>query len=98
MKDLLTTTPGAVVQPGTVLLNLVPLDEPLLAEVAIRNEDVGFVIPGQAVQIKLQAYPFQKYGLLPGVVQTVSADSAANEPQKAAAMGQSKARRAIGRW
>jgi HlyD family secretion protein len=89
VKDMLTYTPGAVVQPGAVLLNIVPKKEPLFAEFAIRNEDVGFVAPGQSVKVKLQAYPFQKYGMLDGRVEVVSADSLANEPQKAEAQGQS---------
>jgi HlyD family secretion protein len=89
VKDMATYTPGAVVQPGAVLLNIVPRNEPLFAEVAIRNEDVGFVVPGQRVKVKLQAYPFQKYGMLDGAVEVVSADSSANDPQKAAAQGQS---------
>lgn len=88
VKDLATYSPGAVVQPGAVLLNLVPKNEPLLAEVAMHNEDVGFVAPGQNVKVKLQAYPFQKYGLLEGTVHLVSADSSANDPQKATAQGQ----------
>lgn len=87
-KDMATYTVGAVVQPGTVLLNLVPKGEQLYAEVAIRNEDVGFVIPGQETKIKLQAYPFQKYGLLKGTVELVGADSSANDPQKASSLGQ----------
>jgi hemolysin D len=88
VKDMATYTPGAVVQPGAVLMNLVPKNEPLFAEVAIQNEDVGFVAPGQDVKVKLQAYPFQKYGMLEGKVELVSADSLANDPQKAAAQGQ----------
>jgi len=88
VKDMATYTPGAVVQPGAVLLNLVPKNELLFAEVAIRNEDVGFVAPGQRVKVKLQAYPFQKYGMLAGTVDIVGADSSANDPQKATAMGQ----------
>lgn len=75
VKELATTTLGAVVQPGTVLLSLVPRDEPLVAEVLIENEDIGFVEPRQSVRIKLAAYPFQKYGMLEGIVKTVSADS-----------------------
>jgi HlyD family secretion protein len=89
VKDMVTYTPGTVVQPGAVLMNLVPVNEPLFAEVAIRNEDVGFVVPGQSAKVKLQAYPFQKYGMLEGQVQVVSADSLANDPQRAAAQGQS---------
>ena len=75
IKDLATTTVGAVVQPGTVLMTLVPKDEPLFADVAIKNDDVGFVEVGQKAQIKLAAYPFQKYGMLTGTVTRVSADA-----------------------
>ena len=75
VKELATTTLGAVVQPGTVLLSLVPADEPLIAEVAIANQDIGFVQPGQAVRVKLAAYPFQKYGMLEGIVKNVSVDA-----------------------
>ena len=75
VKDLATTTLGAIVQPGAVLLTLVPQDEPLRAEVYIRNEDVGFVREGQLVRVKLAAYPFTKYGLLEGVVRTIGADA-----------------------
>jgi hemolysin D len=69
------TTIGTVVQPGAVLLNIVPKSEPLIAEVAIRNEDVGFVQAGYKAKVKLAAYPFQKYGLVEGVVESVAADS-----------------------
>lgn len=75
VKDLATTTKGAVVQPGMVLLTLVPKGEVLVAEVQIKNEDIGFVRPGQDVRLKLAAYPFQKYGLLDGQVQSVAPDA-----------------------
>lgn len=78
VKELATTTLGAVVQPGTVLVSLVPHDEPLLAEVMIENQDIGFVKPGQPVRLKLATYPFQRYGMIEGVVKTVIADSQSN--------------------
>jgi hemolysin D len=87
VKDLATYRPGMVVQPGAVLMKLVPRDEPLFAEVAIHNEDVGFVATGQAVKLKLQAYPFQKYGMLGGMVELVSPDSSAADAQQAASEG-----------
>lgn len=77
VKTLATTTLGAVVQPGTVLLSLVPGEEPLMAEVMIENQDIGFVRPGQPVRLKLATYPFQRYGMLEGVVKTVISDSQA---------------------
>lgn len=76
IKDLATHTAGTVVSPGTVLMSLVPHDEPLQAEVLVRNEDVGFVHLDQQVKIKLSAYPFQKYGMIDGTVTYVGADAA----------------------
>jgi HlyD family secretion protein len=76
IKDLATRTVGSVVAPGHVLMSLVPEADPLLAEVWVRNEDIGFVHPGQAVQVKLAAYPFQKYGLLAGEVIHLGPDAA----------------------
>lgn len=75
VKDLATHTPGTVVSPGTVLMTLVPVDEPLQAEVWLKNEDAGFVHPEQTVKLKLSAYPFQKYGMVDGEVTQVSADA-----------------------
>jgi hemolysin D len=75
VKDLATHTVGTVVSTGTVLLSIVPEDEPLVAEVLIRHDDVGFVHPHQAVKIKLAAYPFQKYGLLDGKIVQVWPDA-----------------------
>ena len=80
IKDLATTTIGAVVQPGTVVMTLVPKGEQLYADVEIKNEDVGFVQTGQRAQIKVAAYPFQKYGMLTGEVNRISAD--ASEPKQ----------------
>lgn len=80
IKDLATHTPGTVVSPGTVLMTLVPNDEQLLAEVWVKNTDAGFVREGQEVQVKLFAYPFQKYGMVTGEVLQVSADSTDRSP------------------
>jgi HlyD family secretion protein len=76
VKDLATHTAGTVVQPGTVLLTLVPKEEILRAEVWISNEDIGFVRPGLPVKLKFAAFPFQKYGMGEGTVEHVSADAA----------------------
>jgi len=83
VKDLATHTEGAVLTPGSVLLTLVPANEPLHAEVWVTNLDRGFVYPGQAVKVKVAPYPFQKYGMVEGVVKTVGADvteQPANDP------------------
>lgn len=75
VKDLATHTPGTVVSPGTVLMTVVPQNEPLLAEVWVSNLDAGFVEVHQPARVKLSAYPFQKYGMLDGTVKHMSADA-----------------------
>jgi hemolysin D len=81
VKDLATTTVGTVVQAGQVLMTVVPKDEPLLAQVHLRNEDVGFIREGQSVKVKLAAYTFQKYGMLEGVVKLVGPDASMPQDQ-----------------
>ena len=78
IKDLATTTVGAVVQPGAVVMTLVPQDEALYTDVSVKNEDVGFTHVGQQVRLKLLAYPFQRYGLLAGEVVRLSLDATDN--------------------
>jgi hemolysin D len=75
VKDLATRTTGSVVAAGTVLMTLVPADGPLQAEVWVSNPDAGVVRVGQAVKLKLMAYPFQRHGLVDGEVVHVSPDS-----------------------
>jgi len=82
IKDVATYTVGAVVSAGTVLMSLVPVDEQLMAEVLIKNEDVGFVSVGQSVKLKLATFPFQKYGMIEGTVKRISADAADVQKQQ----------------
>ena len=57
VKDLATHTVGTVVQPGTVLLTLVPQDDILRAEVWVSNQDIGFVRQGQPVKAEAGGLP-----------------------------------------
>lgn len=87
VKDLATHTVGSVVGPGTVVMTLVPLNEPMQCEVWVGNEDAGLVRAGQKARVKLAAYPFQKYGLVESEVRHVSPDAsdlpeAANREKK----------------
>jgi HlyD family secretion protein len=75
VKDLATHTAGTVAAPGTILMTIVPEGDPLVAEVWVSNDDVGFVRTGQGAKLKLAAFQFQKYGLLEGTVTQVSADA-----------------------
>ncbi len=75
VKDFATHTVGSVLSPGTVLMTLVPVGGGMQAEVWVTHDDVGFVRERQPAQVKLAAYPFQKYGMLEGRVRRVSPDA-----------------------
>lgn len=79
VKDLATHTAGTVAAPGTILMTLVPQGEPLVAEVWVSNDDVGFVRGGQPVKVKLSTFQFQKYGMVDGSVRHISADASENQ-------------------
>lgn len=75
VKDLATHTVGSVLQPGTVLMTLVPTNDPMQAEVWVTHDDAGFVGAGRIAKLKLATYPFQKYGMIEGKVKRISPDA-----------------------
>jgi HlyD family secretion protein len=87
VKDLAAHTIGSVVQPGTVLLTLIPHNEPVQAEVWVANLDAGFVRGRQPAKVKFAAYPFQQYGMVEGEVTHISPDATEQPPAKAATNG-----------
>lgn len=68
-------TEGGVVMPGETLLMVVPNNPKLELEAYLDNKDVGFVKVGQGVAVKVEAFPFTRYGLIKGVVVTIANDS-----------------------
>lgn len=75
VQSLSVATLGGAVTPGQVVASIVPEGMPLLIEAALSNEDAGFVRVGQRVDIKVDAFPYQQYGTLPGVVTWISPDA-----------------------
>lgn len=75
VQKVSVTTVGANVSTNDVLLVLVPTAAAMVIEILIPNEDNGHLRPGQVVDIKLDAFPFQKYGRLTGRVEWVSPDA-----------------------
>ena len=79
VNRLLVNTVGGVIQPGSPLIELVPLNDELIVEVEISPKDIAYVIVGQRASIKLTAFDFSKFGALDGYVTKVSADSLTKE-------------------
>lgn len=72
-------TVGAVVAAGQQLLVVVPIGGKLEGEVWIENKDVGFVQAGQTAELKVESFPFTRYGTIPGTVLSVSPDAITKE-------------------
>jgi len=69
------TTIGQVVTAGSELMRIVPGDADLEIEAYLPNRDVGFVAPGQRAVIKIEAFPFTRYGIVEGRVTRVATDA-----------------------
>jgi adhesin transport system membrane fusion protein len=79
VNRLMVNTVGGVIQPGSPLIELVPVNDELIVEVEISPKDIAYVIAGQRASIKLTAFDFSKFGALDGYVTKVSADSLTKE-------------------
>lgn len=75
VQQLAVTTVGQVVTTGQPLLTIVPQNATIEIEAMILNQDIGFVEPGQEVVIKVEAFPFTRYGTVEGTVVKVSRDA-----------------------
>lgn len=79
VQDLRYRTVGGVIPPGAMVMNVVPVDDIVQAEVRIATTDVGHVRAGQKVRVKVLTYDFLRYGIVEGSVAAVSATSFADE-------------------
>lgn len=79
VKQVLVSTIGGVIQPGSDLVEIVPLDDTLLIEARIRPQDIAFLHPGQEAMVKFTAYDFTIYGGLKAKLEHISADSITDE-------------------
>ncbi len=70
---------GGVVTPAQTLMVIAPDDYAAEVEAVLENKDVGFVKAGQAVEVKIETFPFTRYGTLPGSVSFVSNDAVNDE-------------------
>lgn len=79
VQQLKVHTIGGVVTPAEELMVIVPNDQPLEVEALVFNRDIGFVTEGQAATVKVDAFPFTRYGAIDGDLVTVSKDAASDE-------------------
>jgi membrane fusion protein, adhesin transport system len=79
VKQLLVNTIGGVIQPGSDLVEIVPLDDKLLVEARIRPQDIAFLHPGQEAMVKFTAYDYTIYGGLKAELVQIGADTVTDD-------------------
>ena len=75
MQKVDVTTVGQVVTPAQSLVTIVPDGIPLVVEASVSNEDIGYLKVGQNVEVKVDTFPFQRYGSLRGTLVSISPDA-----------------------
>ena len=83
VQQVAVHTEGGVVTEAQVLMIIVPKDAQVTAEVVIDNKDIGFVNAGQVAAIKLETFPFTRYGTVEAKVSSVTADAVNDEKRGA---------------
>ena len=79
VQELAVHTVGGVVSPAEKLMVIVPQDGGIEVEALVLNKDIGFVEAGHPVAVKIDSFPFTRYGTLPGKVVSVSNDAIQHE-------------------
>ncbi len=72
---LSVTTLGQVVNPSEEIMRIVPDGSDLEIEAYVENKDIGFVEAGQPAIVKIESFPFTRYGVLDAKVVRVAHDA-----------------------
>ena len=75
VQQLIVSSIGQVVVPGQPLLTIVPGDDAIEVRAMVANQDIGFVEAGQLAVVKVDAFPFTRYGTIEAIVEKVSGDA-----------------------
>ena len=79
VQQLAMHTIGGVVTAAQPIMVIVPSEDKFEIEAIVLNKDIGFVQVGQDVVIKIESFPYTRYGYLTGKVKTVSFDAVENK-------------------
>jgi hemolysin D len=75
VQELAVFTVGGIVTPAQELMKIAPTGRTVEVEAWVENKDIGFVYPEQTAEIKLESFPFTRYGTIEGKVITLSDDA-----------------------
>ena len=88
VQQLAVHSVGGVVTPAQPLMVIVPDGQGgITAEVMIANQDIGFVYAGQMAEVKLETFPYTRYGTVKATVAIVTADAVGEDRRGADGKG-----------
>lgn len=73
--DVAKRSVGSVLHEAEPLVTLVPSNTPLIVEVNVQSADVGYVKLGDEAEVKVDAFPYQRHGMLKGRLRSIAEDS-----------------------
>lgn len=79
VQQLAAHTVGGVVTAAQPIMVVVPDEDQMEIEAMVLNKDIGFVKAGQDVVVKIESFPYTRYGYLTGKVKSVSFDAISDE-------------------
>lgn len=79
VQQLVIHTVGGVAMEGQTLMMIAPTQDKIDVEVLIANKDIGFVKPGMDAVVKIESFPYTRYGYVTGKVKHVSFDAIEDE-------------------
>ena len=75
VQAMSVTSLGQVLQPGQEVLRVIPQHGDIEIEVYVENKDIGFIQEGQDAYLKIEAFPFTRYGIVEAKVLRVGKDA-----------------------
>ena len=73
--DVAARSAGSVLHEAEALVTILPAGASMIAEVSVPSADIGNLADGQKVKLKVDAFPYQRYGVLHGLVRSIGEES-----------------------
>lgn len=82
VQGLTINARNAVVEPGRVIMQIVPIDDELIVEARVSPADIGHIHTGQAADVRIDSYDAARFGTVPGTVRRLSATTYMDEKRQ----------------
>lgn len=79
IQALAITRINAVVEPGKVIMQVVPVDDDMIVETRISPAEIGHIHTGQSTLVKVDSFDYARFGGVPGKVRQISASTYLDE-------------------